>query len=171
MEISFRLDPSDIREFREGLDRARKLVRTMDECDVVDSAKASLETLPIGEAPGYVRRQLARVQTLIVMLEDEEFALPQAARREVLAALVYLGDPDDLIPDARPVVGLLDDAIMVELVMRELGPTIGAFDAFVAERRAVRERLAGDRLGIARHLAATRARLHATLLPSGDRVD
>ena len=135
----------------------------MDECDAVDAAKASLDNLPIAEAPGYVRRQLARVQLLVAMLEDEDFALPQPARGEVVAALVYLSDPDDLIPDSHAVVGLLDDAIMVELVMRELAPILAAYEAFAVERREALERHGGDRLGFARHLAALRDRLHSEL--------
>lgn len=163
MEITLRLDPGDIDDFRAGLARARALTRTMDECDAVDAAKASLDNLPIATAPGYVRRQLVRVQRLIAMLEDEDFALPQPARGEVLAALVYLSDPDDLIPDARAVVGLLDDAIMIELVMRELAPILGAYDRFVEARREARALLAGDRMALARHLARLRDDLHAAL--------
>lgn len=163
MEITLRLDPGDIDDFRAGLAHARALARTMDECDVVDAAKASLDNLPIAEAPGYVRRQLIRVQRLIAMLEDEDFALPQPARGEVVAALVYLSDPDDLIPDSRAVVGLLDDAIMIELVMRELAPILGAFEHFVDARREAQARLTGDRLAVARHLAGLRERLHAAL--------
>lgn len=167
MEISLRLDPEDIADFRAGLAHARVLARSMDECDAVDAAKASLDSLPIAGAPGYVRRQLARVQMLIAMLEDEDFALPQPARGEVLAALVYLSDPDDLIPDSHAVVGLLDDAIMVELVMRELVLVVQAYEIFVAERRVARERLAGGRVGLARHLAECRIRLLAGL-PRGE---
>lgn len=163
MEITLRLDEGDIADFRAGLAHARALARTMDECDAVEAAKASLDNLPIAEAPGYVRRQLVRVQLLVAMLEDEDFALPQPARGEVVAALVYLSDPDDLIPDSHAVVGLLDDAIMVELVMRELAPILAAYEAFAVERREALERHGGDRLGFARHLAALRDRLHSEL--------
>lgn len=163
MEISLHLDPDDLAEFRAGLACARALAGSMDECDVVDAAKTSLDNLPIAAAPGYVRRQLARVQMLIAMLEDEDFALPQPERAEVLIALVYLSDPDDLVPDARAVVGLLDDAIVVELVMRELGLVVQTYELFVAERRAARESHAGDRMGLARHLAECRIRLLAGL--------
>lgn len=163
MEITLRLDEGDIADFRAGLAHARALARTMDECDAVDAAKASLDNLPIAEAPGYVRRQLVRVQRLIAMLEDEDFALPQPARGEVVAALVYLSDPDDLIPDGRAVVGLVDDAIMIELVMREIAPILTAYDAFGVERREAEASQSADRIAFARRLAAIRDRLHAGL--------
>ncbi len=46
----------------------------------------------------------------------------------VVAALSYLVDPYDFIPDATPVVGLIDDAIVVEFI---LGKTRQALDDFM----------------------------------------
>lgn len=162
MEITLALEESDLARFRAGLDIARALVETMDECDVVDAAKSSLADLPIAGAPGYVQRQLARVQLLIAVLEDDEFALGGAARREVVAALIYLSDPDDWIPDAHHTFGLLDDAIMVEVLMRDLAPIVAAFERFASARREARA--AGFERGvISRKLAALRRSLLAEL--------
>jgi uncharacterized membrane protein YkvA (DUF1232 family) len=48
----------------------------------------------------------------------------------VLNALAYFTEPDDLIPDHIPGLGFLDDAIMVELVVRELEHEIEAYRDF-----------------------------------------
>jgi len=53
------------------------------------------------------------------------------ARRALLAALaLYLASPIDLVPDFLPVIGILDDALLVVLalraVMRAAGPGIVA---------------------------------------------
>ena len=48
----------------------------------------------------------------------------------MLNALAYFAEPDDLIPDQIPGLGFLDDAIMVELVVRELRHEIEAYEDF-----------------------------------------
>jgi hypothetical protein len=47
--------------------------------------------------------------------------------------------------------------------MRELGLVVQTYEIFVAERRAALESHAGDRMGLARHLAGYRIRLLARL--------
>jgi uncharacterized membrane protein YkvA (DUF1232 family) len=41
--------------------------------------------------------------------------------------LAYFSDPEDSGPDHIPVLGFLDDAIMIELVVEELKDNIEAF--------------------------------------------
>ena len=53
----------------------------------------------------------------------------------IIAALNYLVDPFDLIPDNTPVLGLVDDAYVVELVTEKTRRTL---DAFMAWETAVR---------------------------------
>ena len=134
MRITFELEPADIARFHEALARAERLARTMDECDIVETAKEALNALPIGSAPSYVRQRLVSVQRMILMLEDEDWALPGDERGEVLRTLVYFADPEDMIPDHVEVIGLLDDAIMLELLLRRLKHVMQAYDDFCAYR-------------------------------------
>lgn len=137
MKITFELEPDDVERFQDALARAREAVRSADEGELLNCAKHSLDRLPLGGAPRYVRDRITQVQRLISMLEDEEWALPPALRGEVLSALVYFSDPDDMIPDGLPVIGLLDDAIMLELLLREERELLAAYDAFCVARQAL----------------------------------
>ena len=137
MKITFELEPADVERFQQALASARAAVRSADEGELIECAKHSLDRLPLGNAPLYVRDRLCQVQRLIAMLEDEEWALPPALRTEVLSALVYFSDPDDMIPDGLPVIGLLDDAIMLELLLREERDLLTAYDGFCAFRRTL----------------------------------
>jgi uncharacterized membrane protein YkvA (DUF1232 family) len=38
----------------------------------------------------------------------------------LLATFIYFADPEDILPDHIPVIGYLDDVIIIELVVREL---------------------------------------------------
>lgn len=137
VKITFELEPADVERFRTALANARDAVRSADEGELIDCAKHALDRLPLGRAPLYVRDRITQVQRLISMLEDEEWALPPALRCEVLSALVYFSDPDDMIPDGLPVIGLLDDAIMLELLLREERELLAAYDGFCGFRRAL----------------------------------
>ena len=69
------------------------------------------------------------------------FALahPQAPRWlkwAVMGLVAYVLSPVDFIPDVLPIVGWLDDAVLVPLVMRWLIGRLPAFVRAQAERRA-----------------------------------
>jgi len=162
MRISFHVEPDDIRRFLRALARARRAVRDADEIDILAGAKHALDRLPLATAPGYVRRRLTEVQRLIVMLEDDAWALPLRQREDVLRALVYFGDPDDMIPDHVEVIGLLDDAIMLELLLRDLRPVLRAYEDFLAFRKRMQaSHGSAARIEQAAKLAARRTSLLA----------
>jgi hypothetical protein len=134
MKIVFELDSEDVRLFREALAKAHAAVRCAEECDILFAAKQALNELPLATAPGFVRRRLNDVQRLIIMLEDEAWALPTELREQVLPALAYFCDPDDLIPDHLHGIGLFDDAIMLELLLIEERPLLEAYASFCCFR-------------------------------------
>lgn len=162
MRVSFILEPEDIARFQAALARAERLADCMDECEIVDTAKEALNNLPLASTPGYVRQRLVCVQQMILMLEDESWCLPADERREVLRTLIYFADPEDLIPDEVAVIGLLDDAIMLELLLRRLRHVIDAYVDFCSYRREIGGAALGLRESgvlLARRREALRARM------------
>lgn len=135
MRVVVTLQPDDIQRFRAALARAAQRVACADALDIIGGAKHALDTLPIASAPGYVRERIGAVQRLIVMLEDEAWALPVPERDQVLQVLAYFSDPDDLIPDEIEGVGLIDDAIMLELLLRDIRHVMSAHERFCRWRR------------------------------------
>ena len=59
-------------------------------------------------------------------------------------ALAYFSEPEDLIPDDTPGLGYLDDAIMIEMVCRELRHEIQAYRDYCVYRAASASRPDGD---------------------------
>ena len=102
------------------------------------------------------------------MLEDGEWALPDDDRLRVLDALAYVADAHDLVPDSVPVLGLVDDAIMLELVLRELQHELDGYEEFDAlpprGSQAARQARHASR-GVAGRLAAVAPRSTARAHP------
>jgi len=71
---------------------------------------------------------------MISMVGDQGFAMEEEDRKRVLACLTYFANPKDIIPDNVPVLGFLDDAIMIELVVRELQHEVEAYEDFIVYR-------------------------------------
>ena len=161
MRITLELEPADIACFEAALARACAASRCADEAEVIDAAKYALDHLRTGSVPTYVRRRLVEVQRLILMLEDEAWALTDPERSDVIGTLVYFSDPDDLIPDDVEVIGLLDDAIMLELLLHKLRVVRKAYADFRARRGEVPRD--GSRQARARAVAELRARLQARM--------
>ena len=78
------------------------------------------------------------------MISDLDWRLPHSESKRVLNALAYFAEPDDLIPDHIPGLGFLDDAIMVELVLRELRHEIEAYRDFCVFRDREQARSVGN---------------------------
>ena len=138
MRISFELDSQDLKHFRLIMDEARKAARGLAPEDIIAAAEELLVAARSSTAPGFIVERLDKLSLMIHMLTDIEWRLPHQEATRVLNALAYFAEPEDLIPDHIPGLGFLDDAIMIELVVRELKHEIEAYQDF----RDYRERLA-----------------------------
>ena len=138
MRISFELDENDLKHFRLIMNEARQTARRLEPEDIVAAAEQLLEEAPKSNAPGFIVERIEKLRLMIRMVSDIEWRLPHQETTRVLNALAYFAEPEDLIPDHIPGLGFLDDAIMIELVVRELRHEIEAYQDF----RDYRERLA-----------------------------
>jgi uncharacterized membrane protein YkvA (DUF1232 family) len=159
------LEQADIERFIAALARSHQLALDAEETDVLTAAKQALNTLSIGSAPVYVRKRIVVVQRLILMLEDDAWALPRPERTRVLETLVYFADPEDLIQDDIEVIGLLDDAIVLELLLRRQRHVLQAYSDFCDYRELLRAESAtpaahhASALKLARRREALQARM------------
>lgn len=141
LRVSFELDDKDLKHFRLIMQEARKAASRMPPEEIVAAADELLNDIALSNTAGFIKDRIDRLRLMIHMLTDIEWRLPHEDATRVLNALAYFTEPDDLIPDHIPGLGFLDDAIMVELVFRELKHEIEAFQDFCD----FRERDAGNR--------------------------
>ena len=74
-----------------------------------------LVALPSEEAEAVLDVRLQRIGELRAMLDDPDWDTDDATRARLLKLLAYVDRNDDLIADAVPLLGLLDDVLLVEL--------------------------------------------------------
>lgn len=130
LRVSFELDEDDLKHFRLIMREARKVAARSSAEDIVTNAKALLRNIGSARIPEFIRQRLDNLEVMIRMLTDHQWRLPQSDANRVLNALAYFAEPEDLIPDHIPGLGFLDDAIMIELVARELKHEIDAYRDF-----------------------------------------
>lgn len=130
LRVSFDLGDSDLQHFRLIMREARKAAANATPEDIVSGAENLLARVGDAEIPQFVQERLDNLQLMIRMLRDHEWRLPKQEATRVLNALAYFSEPNDLIPDHIPGLGFLDDAIMIELVTRELRHELEAYRDF-----------------------------------------
>ena len=136
LKLSFELSDRDLRYFRQALRQSREAVRDAEEQEIVDAIRHVLDEIRSNEPlPDFIAQRLPELETMVEMLIDEEWLLPESDRDRLLAMFVYFCDPEDLLPDDIPVIGYLDDVIIIELIMRELQHVRKAYDDFRAFRK------------------------------------
>jgi uncharacterized membrane protein YkvA (DUF1232 family) len=135
LRVSFELDDNDLTHFRLIMREARKAAARLAPEDIVAAAEDLLQDIGSTGTPGFIQERIDKLRLLLRMMSDLEWRLPHQEATRVLNALAYFTEPDDLIPDHIPGLGFLDDAIMVELVVRELEHEIEAYRDFCEFRR------------------------------------
>lgn len=135
MRFTLELSDRDLRFFRDALKKSRDAVRHADEAEIIELVSDVLGEIKGEEPlPDFVARRIPQLESLLSMLKDDEWALPVDDRERLLATFVYFGDPEDIVPDHIPVIGYLDDVIMIELVAREMHHVREAYEDFCEYR-------------------------------------
>ncbi len=131
MKISFELTDRDLGYFRKALKQSREAVRDAEESEIIEAIRDVLDEIRKNEPlPDFVAKRIPELESLIDMLTDKEWKLPKADCERLLATFVYFADPEDILPDEIPVIGYLDDVIIIELVARELHHVREAYGDF-----------------------------------------
>lgn len=140
LTINIELTDQDLEHFARAKEMASKAAAGKSNDEIAQAATELLGKAQQSNPPEFVRNRLLMLDTLIAMLRDEGWALPQEDAEHVRSALAYFAAPSDAIPDSVPVLGFLDDAIMIELCARDLCHEMDAYDDFCDFRQREAER-------------------------------
>jgi len=134
VKIVLELGEDDLKYYRGVMDSIWKNSQKRAEKELMDGARRLLKQATKAGAPEYVRGRLAELENLCAMLDDGEWPLEDDDRNRVKAALGYFALAKDMIPDKIPGLGFLDDALMADLVARDLKPELDGYRDFCEYR-------------------------------------
>lgn len=137
LKLSFELTDRDLGYFRDALNQSRRAVRDAEEAEIIDAIRQVLDEIRANEPlPDFVAQRVPELQALLQMLVDDEWQLPLRDRERLLATFIYFADPEDILPDDIPVIGYLDDVIIIELTALEMVHVREAYADFCEYRDA-----------------------------------
>lgn len=116
-------------EYRSQQKEAEQIARDPDRlADFLSQAEAGLNKIP------KVGKLLSNAVILVAMVRSyvkkEYTKLPVASLVAIVAALLYLFSPVDLIPDVIPVIGYLDDAAVLAATLAFIGKDVEEYKAW-----------------------------------------
>lgn len=165
LEFNIEISDQDLPYFVDAMKRAEERASGKSAQQILDEASKTFVDANKQQMPEFVRSRLDCVEKLIAMAGDEGWALSDEDRSRVVGAMTYFADPEDLIPDNIPVLGFLDDAIMIEVVQQVLQPEIQAYAEFCEYRteEAAHRGVDGAKVGREDWLEDRRAELQARM--------
>ncbi|MEQ8407765.1 MAG: YkvA family protein [Gammaproteobacteria bacterium] len=171
LDITFTLSDRDLARFKTLAQAACAQTAQPQSQKAIEAATRKIvETAINADLPDFIAGRLMELKVLLDMMQDTEWGMTDADRNRIIGALAYFADPADLIPDHIPGIGFLDDAMFVEIVIRELAAEIQAYNEFCKFRSqsGIAQSSPEDR---DRQLQGKRQELHARLAasrPTGD---
>lgn len=140
-KVSFTLDEADASYFRGLFRKAKKHASDQEAVEIVAAAKELVDSVRGSKkTPGFVLEAIGTLEDLTRIIEDSDWAAPKKITDQVVAALAYFANAEDLIPDHIPVLGFLDDAIMIKFVEDEFKHELAAYRKFRRFRDGAEQR-------------------------------
>jgi uncharacterized membrane protein YkvA (DUF1232 family) len=159
VRIVLELTDDDLGYYRRVMDDVWKKNAKRAEKELVAGARRLLrQATKTNGTPEYVQERLTDLGVLLDLLDDKEWPLPEEDRRRIVAAVGYFAVAKDMIPDKIPGIGFLDDALMADLVMRELKDEVAGYRQF-CEYRDNEATLRGKKVSRIDWLAAKRRQI------------
>lgn len=168
IDITFTLSNADLQRFEDIVAKARDLLETEEnEKKVEFAAQQLIDQANSSDLPEFIAERILKLETLLNMVQDDEWKLGDVERKRILSALSYFALADDLIPDHIPGVGFLDDAIYTEIIIQELESELRVYNEFcqyrIAEENRRRSRGLDTKVGREDWLADKRSVLHSRM--------
>ncbi len=112
--------------------------------DRVQRLAAWLVSLPPKAAQDVLDRRLRRIEELRAMLADTAWDAPEPIQARLRKLFAYLDQDQDLIPDQQPLLGKLDDVLLIELAWPAFAVEADDYRDFCSYRNSQHPSGSGD---------------------------
>lgn len=138
------LRPEHLARFNQALRDLSPEAPAMSLDQIATAGKRALQRHPDGATPPFVQSRMRSLTRLEMLAQDIDWEPSEELRRQVRVLKSYRLDDAKLIPDELAVVGLLDDAVLVDVALQLLHDELGNYEDFCRFRK-----VAADFAGIA----------------------
>jgi hypothetical protein len=138
------LQPAGLQRFNRALHAISPHSPALTLEQMANAAQRALDRYPDGGTPAFVTSRLASLARLETLVDDPGWEAGRELRDALDELRRYLAEDGDLIPDQLPVIGRLDDAVLVDVALQYLGGELADFEDFCRFRR-----IAADCAGMA----------------------
>ena len=145
LDITFTLSDRDLERFTNIVAKSKEAADdTQGQAEIEKAAYKIVDVAMNSDLPDFIAERLLQLKVLLEMMNDTEWGISDHEKSQILSAMSYFADPIDLIPDHIPGIGFLDDAMFVEIIIRELDDELEAYREFCEFREAEEERLSSE---------------------------
>ena len=99
--------------------------------EIISAVEGTLSELKSTKVEDYVINHIKPLEELLHLISDDQWELSDSDQSYVLSALQYFAEEHDVIPDNIPVVGYLDDCIVIDIVVEKLKQQLNEHKQFL----------------------------------------
>lgn len=107
-----------------------KHVDHTDEIIIIEAVKKALKKHQSMDNAHYLNQRIEKVANMLTMILDKQWSLTKDHKDHMLTALKYFSENNDIIPDDIPVIGYLDDCIVIDLVTEKVLDELKQYQQF-----------------------------------------
>lgn len=135
----YALEPDRLARFNQALRELSPDAPALTLDQMATAAARALERHADGATPPFVQSRMAALARLEGMAADAAWSASAELQRQVDVLLAYRRDGGDLIPDGEPVIGLLDDSVLVDVALQLVRGELADYEDFCRFRRVAAE--------------------------------
>jgi hypothetical protein len=129
LRVSFNLDDADLQHFAEVVQQTHAMARQRTAQEIIAAAHQVLAESEQAQLADFLVQRLRRLRLMLEMVTDADWRLSPEDSQRLLNALACFS-----APPCGATLGVLDHAIMIELVGRDLSHDLDAYRDFCTAR-------------------------------------
>lgn len=126
----YEVDSSRLPLFNDAMRRMDPDAAPLGTDQFVTAARRVLERYPTGVTPAFVESRMRAWNHLQQLAADTDWNADADVLSRTEALREYIENPDDVLPDHLPSIGLLDDALLIDVALQNLRGELADYESF-----------------------------------------
>jgi hypothetical protein len=131
----YELPPAGLEKFNAALRALSEEAPSLTLDQFATAAQRALDRYPDGQEPAFVTSRMLALTRLEALVADPGWEADDLLRSHLRTVQAYIAASDDLIPDGLPVVGRLDDAVLIDVALQLLRDDLAEYEDYCRFRQ------------------------------------